>query len=94
MFLPWTVITMVKMGFSITEEMLSSLPFWEEMEETPKWHKILNLDLPFSNVTNVNILFMHIYALKKNYNRIHSLHICWFGTNLCGQMEETKIDLF
>jgi len=24
---------------SITEEILSSLPFWEEMEETPKFDK-------------------------------------------------------
>ena len=27
--------------FSIMEEILSSLPFWEEMEETQKWYKII-----------------------------------------------------
>jgi len=27
---------------SATEEILSSLPFWEEMEETKKWYKIIN----------------------------------------------------
>jgi len=43
MFLAWTVITTVKkMFFSVTEEILSSLPFWEEMEEIPKWYKIIN----------------------------------------------------
>ena len=26
---------------SVTEEILSSLPFWEEMEETKKWYKII-----------------------------------------------------
>jgi len=26
---------------SITEEIFSSLPFWEEMEETKTWYKII-----------------------------------------------------
>jgi len=27
--------------FSVMEEILYSLPFWEEMEETQKWHEII-----------------------------------------------------
>jgi len=39
MFLPWTVITTVKTGYFHYGRILSSLPFWEEMEETPKFDK-------------------------------------------------------
>ncbi|KAK2141684.1 hypothetical protein LSH36_1057g00025 [Paralvinella palmiformis] len=42
MFLPWMVITTVKTGFFLVmEEMLSSFPFWKEMDETRKWYKII-----------------------------------------------------
>jgi len=51
------------------------------------------LDLPFSNLTNINIFFMlliHIctFKIRIGYNP----HICWFATNPGGQMEETKVD--
>jgi len=29
--------------YSVTKEILSSHPFWEEMEKTPKWYKIITL---------------------------------------------------
>jgi len=62
MFLPWMVITMVKTGFFFNmEEIISSIPFWEEMEGTKNSTKLSSKFRVILNLTNIkhnNILFM------------------------------------
>ena len=46
---------------------------------------------------NPKILQILIYFSLGHLKKIiigYSPLICWFATNLCGQIEETKIDLF
>jgi len=79
------------------EDILSSLPFLGRNGRNPKMlqNHHPNLDLSFSNLTNINIffiIFIHMYFKKIKIG--YSPHICWFATNLWGQMEETNIDLF
>jgi len=72
-----------KQVISVAEETLSSLPFWEKIEETPKFDKYQY---------NFHAIHTHTHFLKIIIG--YSPHIYLFATNLWGQMEETKIDLF
>jgi len=65
MFLPWMIKTMVKL--------LSSLPFWEEMEETKKWYKIsiqiLIWQFKFNIVKNTfHAIHKYMLYLKLDWN--------------------------